>query len=108
MGIYEYSIATDEDGNDYAVETGSDSPGTSEEEIEVEPVRPPAGRRYGRRTLEATRYVSRLPGRRFELYVTDAGLAALDKAWPLFADDAASWTPDQTLEHVDQVLSQQS
>lgn len=43
--------------------------------------------------------------RRFELYVTTEGLAALDNAWPLFANDAASWTPDQTLEHIDQVLA---
>jgi hypothetical protein len=27
----------------------------------------------------------------FELYVTDKGRAALDNAWPLFSDDAATW-----------------
>lgn len=63
MGIYEYNIASDEDGNDYLVETPMDSPGTSEEEIEAD--EPPAGSkrtRYGRRTVEATEYVSRWPG----------------------------------------------
>jgi hypothetical protein len=29
---------------------------------------------------------------RFELYITDKGLAALDDAWPLFSADAATWT----------------
>jgi hypothetical protein len=35
---------------------------------------------------------------RFELYVTDEGLAALDNAWPLFSPDAASQCPDVTTD----------
>lgn len=36
MSIYPYNVATDEDGNDYIFEVSMDSPGTSEEDIEVD------------------------------------------------------------------------
>ena len=61
MEVYEYNIATDENGNDYLVETSWDSPGTNEEEIEVEddePARP----RIGRRMRELADIVSAMPG----------------------------------------------
>jgi hypothetical protein len=46
--------------------------------------------------------------RRFALYVTSKGKDALEGAWPLFSDDAATWQPDDDiLGRIDAVLSQQ-
>ena len=110
---------------------------------ETEPAKLRIGRRYGRRTLEATEYVSRWPGatsnditnsvgsnraggqaavhralahglienrgtpRRFALYVTSQGKQALEDAWPVFSDDAATWRPgDGILGRIDAVLAE--
>ena len=46
--------------------------------------------------------------RRFALFVTVEGKKALDDAWPVFSDDAATWRPgDDILGRIDAVLSQQ-
>ena len=108
------------------------------------PAEPAKRRRYGGRTLEAAKFVSRWPGstsndvvnrvgsnrasgqhavhralahglienrgtqRRFALYLTDEGQRALDGAWPVFSDDAATWRPgDDILDRIDVVLARQ-
>ena len=46
--------------------------------------------------------------RRFALYVTSKGKDALEHAWPLFSDDAATWRPeDDILGRIDAVLARQ-
>ena len=46
--------------------------------------------------------------RHFALYVTSKGKQALEDAWPLFSDDAATWRPgNYILGRIDAVLSQQ-
>ena len=46
--------------------------------------------------------------RRFALYLTDEGQRALDGAWPVFSDDAATWRPgDDILDRIDVVLARQ-
>ena len=46
--------------------------------------------------------------RHFALYVTSKGKDALEDAWPLFSDDAATWRQgDDIIDRIDAVLSQQ-